>query len=219
MLRKNIYFYFGGACILLAFIFFAHNLREDYEAKVRTEKIVTELKEKVGKKPSPQNNYIENPKMEMPTRQINGLDYIGYLKIEKLSLDLPILSDWSYPLIRISPARYRGSVYENNMIILAHNYNAHFGYLHRLDKGDKVEFVDMDDNHFIYEVEDVEIIRPDQINDLEAGDWDLSLFTCTLGGKYRVLVRCKIQSKNKKSGEYFSKLRRGLNKSGRNNTC
>ena len=108
MLRKNIYFYFGGACILLAFLCLTHNLREDHEAKVRTQKIVTELKEKVGKNSSPQNNYIENPKMEMPTRQINGLDYIGYLKIEKLSLDLPILSEWSYPLIRISPARYRG---------------------------------------------------------------------------------------------------------------
>lgn len=193
MLRKNIYFYFGGACILLAFLCLTHNLREDHEAKVRTQKIVTELKEKVGKNSCPQNNYIENPKMEMPTRQINGLDYIGYLKIEKLSLDLPILSDWSYPLIRISPARYRGSVYENNMIILAHNYNAHFGYIHRLDKGDKVEFVDMDNNHFIYKVEEVEKINGDKMKELLSGDWDLTLFTCTLGGKSRVVVRCKIQ--------------------------
>lgn len=193
MLRKNIYFYFGGACILLAFLCLTHNLREDHEAKVRTQKIVTELKEKVGKNSSPQNNYIENPKMEMPTRQINGLDYIGYLKIEKLSLDLPILSEWSYPLIRISPARYRGSVYENNMIILAHNYNAHFGYIHRLDKGDKVEFVDMDNNHFIYKVEEVEKINGDKMKELLSGDWDLTLFTCTLGGKSRVVVRCKIQ--------------------------
>lgn len=193
MLRKNIYFYFGGACILLAFLCLTHNLREDHEAKVRTQKIVTELKEKVGKNSCPQNNYIENPKMEMPTRQINGLDYIGYLKIEKLSLDLPILSDWSYPLIRISPARYRGSVYENNMIILAHNYNAHFGYIHRLDKGDKVEFVDMDNNHFIYKVEEVEKINGDKMKKLLSGDWDLTLFTCTLGGKSRVVVRCKIQ--------------------------
>jgi hypothetical protein len=193
MLRKNIYFYFGGACILLAFLCLTHNLREDHEAKVRTQKIVTELKEKVGKNSCPQNNYIENPKMEMPTRQINGLDYIGYLKIEKLSLDLPILSDWSYPLIRISPARYSGSVYENNMIILAHNYNAHFGYIHRLDKGDKVEFVDMDNNHFIYKVEEVEKINGDKMKELLSGDWDLTLFTCTLGGKSRVVVRCKIQ--------------------------
>ena len=193
MLRKNIYFYFGGACILLAFLCLTHNLREDYEAKVRTQKIVTELKEKVGKNPRSQNKYIENPKMEMPTRNINGLAYIGYLRIEKLSLDLPILSEWSYPLIRISPARYRGSVYENNMIILAHNYKAHFGNLHRLDKGDKVEFVDMDDNHFIYEVEDVGKLRPEQTSELLSGNRDLSLFTCTLGGRERVLVRCKRQ--------------------------
>lgn len=79
------------------------------------------------------------------------------------------------------------------MIILAHNYKAHFGNLHRLDKGDKVEFVDMNDNHFIYEVEDVGKLRPEQASDLVEGNRDLSLFTCTLGGRERVVVRCKRQ--------------------------
>ena len=31
------------------------------------------------------------------------------------------------------------------------------------------------------------------MKELLSGDWDLTLFTCTLGGKSRVVVRCKIQ--------------------------
>ncbi len=193
MIRRNIYFYFGGVCIFIALIFLIHNVTEDYEVDESTKKIVSELKESVENDSNQQNRYIDNPKMEMPIKQINGYDYIGYLRIKKLSLDLPIMNEWSYPLIRISPARFKGSIYENNMIILAHNYKAHFGYLYKLDRGDMVEFVDMDNNHFIYKVEEVEKINGDKMKELLSGDWDLTLFTCTLGGKSRVVVRCKIQ--------------------------
>lgn len=193
MIRRNIYFYFGGVCIFIALIFLAHNVTEDYKVDESTKKIVSELKESVENDSNQQNRYIDNPKMEMPIKQINGYDYIGYLRIKKLSLDLPIMNEWSYPLIRVSPARFKGSIYENNMIILAHNYKAHFGYLYKLDRGDMVEFVDMDNNHFIYKVEEVEKINGDKMEELLSGVWDLTLFTCTLGGKSRVVVRCKIQ--------------------------
>lgn len=193
MIRRNIYFYFGGVCIFIALIFLTHNVTEDYEVDESTKKIVSELKESVENDSNQQNRYIDNPKMEMPIKQINGYDYIGYLRIKKLSLDLPIMNEWSYPLIRVSPARFKGSIYENNMIILAHNYKAHFGYLYKLDRGDMVEFVDMDNNHFIYKVEEVEKINGDKMEELLSGVWDLTLFTCTLGGKSRVVVRCKIQ--------------------------
>lgn len=193
MIRRNIYFYFGGTCILIALIFLTHNVTEDYKVNESTKKIVSELKESVENDSNQQNRYIDNPKMEMPIKQINGYDYIGYLRIKKLSLDLPIMNEWSYPLIRVSPARFKGSIYENNMIILAHNYKAHFGYLYKLDRGDMVEFVDMDNNHFIYQVEKVEKINGDKMEELLSGNWDLTLFTCTLGGKSRVVVRCKIQ--------------------------
>ena len=193
MIRRNIYFYFGGVCIFIALIFLTHNVTEDYKVDESTKKIVSELKESVENDSNQQNRYIDNPKMEMPIKQINGYDYIGYLRIKKLSLDLPIMNEWSYPLIRISPARFKGSIYENNMIILAHNYKAHFGYLYKLDRGDMVEFVDMDNNHFIYKVEEVEKINGDKMEELLSGVWDLTLFTCTLGGKSRVVVRCKIQ--------------------------
>lgn len=68
------------------------------------------------------SDYILNPEMDMPTQEIDGQDYIGTLVIESLGLSLPIISEWSYPRLRIAPCRYAGSAYLDNMVIAAHNY-------------------------------------------------------------------------------------------------
>jgi len=36
----------------------------------------------------------------------------------------------------------------------------------------------------------VETLQPTAVEEMCSGDWDLTLFTCTLGGKFRVTVRC-----------------------------
>ena len=44
---------------------------------------------------------------------------------------------------------------------------------------------------FSYEVSAQQLLGPMELEELEAGDWDLTLFTCTIGGKQRVCVRCE----------------------------
>lgn len=136
-------------------------------------------------------DYILNPDMDMPVAQIDGQDYIGELSIPCLDLSLGVISEWSYPRLRISPCRYRGSAYKDDLIIAAHNYSSHFGQLKTLSPGDWVDFTDMDGNEFHYEVALVETLEPTALEEMEAGDWDLTLFTCTIGGSYRVTVRCE----------------------------
>lgn len=135
-------------------------------------------------------DYILNPEMDMPEEEVDGQEYIGVLKIPVLSLELPIISEWSYPSLRIAPCRYAGSAYLNNMVIAAHNYYSHFGYLKNLSQGDEITFTDMDGNFFRYEVAALETLSPFAIEEMTSGDWDLTLFTCTVGGQYRVTVRC-----------------------------
>ena len=106
-------------------------------------------------------------------------------------MELPTLSSWSYPNLKLSPARYEGSVYLNNLILLAHNYSAHFGQVHRLEEGDLVRFKDMENNIFDYSVKKIEELDSNQLEEMVSGDWDLTLFTCTLGGATRVTVRCE----------------------------
>lgn len=40
-------------------------------------------------------------------------------------------------------------------------------------------------------VAEVEILKPTDVEQMIAGDWQLTLFTCTVGGTSRVTVRCR----------------------------
>ena len=130
--------------------------------------------------------------MEMPVEEINKNLYIGILEIPSLGLKLPVINEWSYPNLKISPCRYEGSVYQNNLIISAHNYQCHFGNIKTLLSGDEVKFTDLDGNIFEYIVAEMQIIDPADIEGMKSGLWDLTLFTCTYGGQDRVTIRCEL---------------------------
>lgn len=136
-------------------------------------------------------DYILNPNMEMPEQTINGYDYIGIIKITACDIELPVISEWNYPALKVAPCRFEGSVYTDDMIIAAHAYKAHFRRIRDLSGGEKVLFTDTAGNEFSYEVVSVETISGTDVDGLIAGEWDLSLFTCTVDGTARVVVRCE----------------------------
>lgn len=127
---------------------------------------------------------------EMPVEHFNGQDYIGTLEVPRYDLILPIISQWSYPRLKLAPCRYTGSAYTDDLIVSAHNYRSHFGLIVELEEGDQVMFTDLAGNTFEYRVVLQETLEATDISEMQAGDWDLTLFTCTIGGKYRVTVRC-----------------------------
>ena len=201
--------YTGIGLLLLAAALFltGYNLWSDARANVSANMVLEQLnpdiQENTGMSlptlPSGESleeayipDYILNPEMDMPEEEVDGQEYIGVLKIPVLSLELPIISEWSYPSLRIAPCRYAGSAYLNNMVIAAHNYYSHFGYLKNLSQGDEITFTDMDGNFFRYEVAALETLSPFAIEEMTSGDWDLTLFTCTVGGQSRVTVRCAL---------------------------
>lgn len=136
-------------------------------------------------------DHILNPDMEMPVVTIDGIEYIGELTIPALDRSLPVVSEWDDSKLKISPCRYGGSAYTGNLIIAGHNYRSHFGRLRSLSIGDEIIFTDVDGNIFYYQVVDMELLADTAVEDMEAGDWDLTLFTCTWSKKDRVTVRCE----------------------------
>lgn len=173
------------------------NQLESVRAGAAAKAIVRDLEDFVSSAASPSEasetelpDYTLDSNMDMPVETINGYDSIGLLEIPVLNLRLPVLSDWSYPQLQISPCRYKGSVYTNTLIIAAHNYASHFGQLKELLTGDRVLFTDIDGNRFYYTVSELEILLPSATDEMENGDWDLTLFTCTIGGQSRVTLRC-----------------------------
>lgn len=126
---------------------------------------------------------------EMTVKEIDGYGYIGYLSIPSLDLELPVMAEWDYDRLKLAPCRYTGSTKTDDLVICAHNYARHFGPVRNLTPGDTVYFTDMDGMSLEYEVEMVDTLAPVDIEDMTAGDYDLTLFTCTYGGKSRVAVR------------------------------
>jgi len=139
-------------------------------------------------------DYILNPDMKMPVVRHDGQDYIGILEIPAIDLKIPVISEWNYPRLRIAPCRYAGSAYTGNLVISAHNYATHFGGLKKLYEGAAVIFTDADGNRFNYRVGGIETLGPRAVEEMVDSGWDLSLFTCTPGGSYRVTVRCELVS-------------------------
>ena len=145
------------------------------------------------KQAASQPAFVRYPDMEMPTKEIDGETYIGVVEIPSLELSLPVMSDWSYPQLKKAPCRYVGSVYSHDAVICGHNYDRHFGRLKELVPGDEVRFTDMDGNVFRYSVCAVEQLAKTAVEEMQTGDWDLTLFTCTKGGVMRVTVRCALE--------------------------
>lgn len=180
-----------------------YNLWDDYRAEQSKEKLLEEYRDKnqnisdEGEQAEESDGQIPdyqlNPEMEMPEvmlEELDGAACIGVLEIPEIDLKLPVLSKWSYPLLKKALCRYSGSAYLDNLVIAAHNYRTHFGKLKELENGDEVLFTDAAGNRFEYKVAAVEALTPQSVEDMTSGEWALSLFTCTLDGKNRVTVRC-----------------------------
>lgn len=136
-----------------------------------------------------------DPDQPMTEVELEGWNYIGYLSIPSIGLNLPVMSEWSYAGLKIAPGRYSGSTYADNMVVCAHNYAKHFSPIKWLAEGAEVYFTDMDGMRWSYEVSAVETIQPTQIEKMtekteDSENWDLTLFTCTTGGSARCAVRC-----------------------------
>lgn len=135
-------------------------------------------------------DYTDFPERNMPAVEIDGYRYIGVLDIPALDLSLPIMEDWDEERLKVSPCRYSGSAYLDDLVICGHNYPQHFSPLKWVPMDTEIIFTDMDGNVFRYAVSNIETLNPTQIEDMIYGDWALTLFTCNTGGQTRCAVRC-----------------------------
>lgn len=179
-----------------------HNNFENRRAKLEAGSVLEAIQEDLYEKRA-ENETIpvitdepevteEDLQKEMPVMEINGYDYIGYLSIPSIHLELPVMSEWDYPRMKISPCRHYGSIYTNDLVIAGHNNSSHFGSLPNLSIGDSVFFTDMDGICRTYAVMESEILEPDQIKEMKESPWDLTLYTCTVGGARRFTIRCAL---------------------------
>lgn len=187
----------GAVLILSALLLFLRNTEESRAAGESAREALEEMQEYIWVIPtqpesetSGETAQTEPVDPTMTVKTINGHDYIGYLSLPKLELELPVMDEWSYPDLQISPCRELGSVKTDDMVVIAHNYPSHFGRLKELQKGDEVSFTDMDGKVWEYKVSAVETVDPHNVEKVHNSTHDLVLYTCTVGGEFRVTAFC-----------------------------
>lgn len=181
----------GTGFILAALCFYIFNRYEAHRAGVYAEEIQAQLKEAVSADGPAQEGAFIQEETALSGIEIDGSIYIGYLTIPTLELELPVMDDWDYKKLKVAPCRYYGSTATNDLVVAAHNYDRHFGRLGTLAIGDPVYFTDMSRRVFEYQVKEVTTMEASDVVEMTSGDYDLTLFTCTYGGKSRVAVRCE----------------------------
>ena len=215
-MRKSVALICAGLLFLtVAACLAGYNVWQDYRAGNRSGEAVAQLQEVIPADPAPEHgrivyqrsavtgeelteypdsieypDYVLDPDMNMPVKNVDGMDYVGTLTIPALELELPVCSDWNYENLKSAPCRFTGTVYHKDMVICAHNYSRHFGKIASLRYGDSVEFTDTDGNVFSYTVTEIETLQSTAVEEMTGSGHALTLFTCTLGGESRVTVRC-----------------------------
>ncbi len=176
--------FIGFAAVLLIY-----NNNENKKAQESTERLMQTIRLNIAENELKEE--ITDPfDEEMIVKEIDGYGYIGYISVPVLDIDLPVMSEWDYDRLKISPCRYYGSTKTDNLVIAAHNYDSHFGYLGDLEPGDSVVFTDMAANVHNYKVNSVELLMPTDVDKVKDSGDDLILYTCTYSRSKRITVRC-----------------------------
>ena len=199
--RSGVLVGLGVVLLISAAGLFCCNQWMSYRAGRESQETVTALVEELPYETKTIHHIPEAEKMAagddepapqaMPSVSVSGASYVGILSIPKLERILPVQDSWSLPQLKQSPCRYSGGVYDGGLVIAAHNYKTHFGGLGTLSHGDTVTLTMLDGSQNNYEVAEVCTVDAADIDGMVDSGYDLSLFTCTYGGKARLTVRCR----------------------------
>ena len=192
---KNKYFLQFIISSIIATIFILILIYQIYKLK-QNEKISKELL----------NNYSltslyqreENITIEKQSVLIENPFVIGIIKISKIGLNYPIISETNSDLLKISLCRFSGPMPNEygNLCIVGHNFvdNKFFSNLYKLENGDIVEIYDLFGNKINYSVFNKFEVKA---NDLSCIDQNvnneriITLITCNnLNGK-RTVIKAK----------------------------
>ena len=195
----------GLALVLGAGLLLFHNRQQDVRAREFARGVLPELRQTAYEtgEGAPEEAVLpllsQTPvevltpeELAMTEKVIDGHSYVASLFVPDLGLELPVMSGWDYNLLQISPCRYTGTVRGKDLVIMAHNYPSHFGRFSELQPGARVRLVDMDGNQWNYEVVAMDVLAAEDVAEMTAGAYDLTLFTCAANRTHRVTIRCNL---------------------------
>lgn len=187
----------GAALMISALLLFNYNNKENNEARKASEEIVTKLEDNTVNPPITADTVPDvdatgqNLSSKMRILNIDGYDYIGFISIPAIDIKLPVMNEWDYSRLKISPCRQFGSLKTDDLVIAAHNYEAHFGKFDKLEVGQEVEFREIGGHINKYKIVKIELLQPYNVNEVKNSGMDLVLYTCNYSAEARITVFCK----------------------------
>ena len=145
---------------------------------------------------------VENKDMVSTTVGDTTYTTEAVVRIPKIGVNYPVISETSDELLEISVNRYWPEPDKlkpnevGNYCIVGHNYRngKMFGRLNELENGDIVELEDLTGKTIEYAVYNKYIVSPTDTkctSQLTNGRRELTLITCTNYGTQRLVVKCK----------------------------
>ena len=194
----------GSALVLAAVCLYVYDRLEDARAGAQAASAVSQLRQSQSiaavseaERPADSAESLPTEDAESEPESASATpassierEYLGVLTIPALGLELPVQAEWSKANLKVSPCRQCGSA-GGDLVIAAHNYKSHFGRLSSLSEGDEVRFTSQDGAEAVYTVERTAQVSPEEPEALREGGCPLVLYTCTPGGKARVVVYCQ----------------------------
>lgn len=185
-----------------ALLLFVYNCQEDDKAGQASQDLLVDIKSQIssiitadgsddaGVSTTEPGDVSSSVVVDMPYVKVQGYEFIGYLTIPKLDLELPVLGDWDYAKLNVAPCRQAGSIATDDLVIAAHNYIAHFAKLEYIGVNDDVIFTNMNGNSIDYKVTEVRVVDGENVEEVVNSGHDLVLYTCTYEGTTRVVAFC-----------------------------
>lgn len=183
------------ACLVLAIIIISvivslKYIRE-YKREEERKEVIVSINEKL-------KNKEDNENTKEIDEEINGHKVIGIIKIPKINLEYPILETTTVETLNLSITKFWGEEINEigNVTLAGHNNlsGVMFGKIKKLKVGDIIELTDIQNITLKYEIFKTYIIDPNDISCIlpeQEGTREITLITCTTGGKNRYIVKAR----------------------------
>lgn len=169
-----------------------------YAKNAQNEQEMTNIVEQI--KNTETSNSTDNKEAEgnVTELEIEGYKVLGIIRIPKINLEYPILSETNKISMKKSITKFWGPNLNTvgNLTLAGHNNKdgTMFGKVKKLEIGDIIEIEDLNKNTVKYKIFDIYVIDPNDVSCVESIDpnkKEVTLITCTNGNKNRLITKAR----------------------------
>ncbi|MBQ2881351.1 MAG: sortase [Clostridia bacterium] len=178
----------GIVFISISFILMVFMLVREYMGSANSKTIITEMEKLLPIRTQGLPEIYSNN--NMPTLEINGIDYVAMIEIPSFDIILPITDKWDANNLPDSPSRFEGSVYNHTMVIGGADNSHQFGFCDKIETDSVITVTDMTGAQFTYAVTLVQRADDAEYTWLTDTNYDLTLFCRDTYTMEYIAVRC-----------------------------